>query len=68
MLKALADRLVEGFAEHMHSEYGKNFGVMPKMKHLNNDDLIDEEYTGIRPAPGTRRALITLKNHIIFSC
>ena len=30
----------------------KNIGVMKKMKHLSNEELIKEEYKGIRPAPG----------------
>jgi len=52
MTKALADRLVEAFAERMHERVRKEFwGYAPK-ENLNNDDLIKEKYSGIRPAHG----------------
>jgi len=52
MLKALADRLAEAFAEYLHVQVRKNYwGYAPK-ESLNNDELIKEEYRGIRPAPG----------------
>lgn len=52
MVKALADRLAEAFAEHLHERVRKEFwGYVPD-ETLNNEDLIKEEYTGIRPAPG----------------
>jgi len=52
MLKALADRLAEGFAEHMHERVRKEFWSYAKDERLSNDELIAEEYVGIRPAPG----------------
>lgn len=52
MLKALADRLAEAFAEVMHKRVRKEFwGYVPD-ETLTNDQLIHEEYRGIRPAPG----------------
>jgi 5-methyltetrahydrofolate--homocysteine methyltransferase len=62
MLKALADRLAEAFAEHMHDrvrhinwgyekgDWSPDFGL--KNENFNNDKLIREDYPGIRPAPG----------------
>ncbi|WP_343689451.1 methionine synthase [Chitinophaga sp.] len=52
MLKALADRLVEAFAELMHERVRKEFWGYAAEEHLSKDDLIREEYAGIRPAPG----------------
>ncbi len=52
MLKALADRLAEAFAEHLHERVRKElWGYQPE-ETLSNDDRIDEKYVGIRPAPG----------------
>ena len=52
MSKALADRLAEAFAERMHERVRKEFwGYAPNEK-LKNDDLIKENYIGIRPAHG----------------
>jgi 5-methyltetrahydrofolate--homocysteine methyltransferase len=52
MLKALADRLAEAFAELMHKKVRKEFWGYAKDETLSNEDLIKEEYAGIRPAPG----------------
>lgn len=52
MLKALADRLVEAFAELMHKRVRTEFWGYAADEHLGNDELIKEEYSGIRPAPG----------------
>lgn len=52
MLKALADRLAEAFAEHMHERVRKEFWAYDKSEVLSNEDLIKEQYQGIRPAPG----------------
>ena len=52
MLKALADRLAEALAELMHERVRKEFWGYAADERLNNDDLIKEEYKGIRPAPG----------------
>jgi 5-methyltetrahydrofolate--homocysteine methyltransferase len=52
MAKALADRLAEAFAERMHELVRKDYWGYAKEEHLSNEDLIKEEYAGIRPAPG----------------
>ncbi len=52
MLKALADRLAEAFAEALHERVRKEFWGYAADESLGNDDLIDEKYRGIRPAPG----------------
>ena len=52
MLKALADRLAEAFAEAMHARVRREFWGYAKSETLDNDALIAEQYTGIRPAPG----------------
>ena len=52
MLKALADRLAEAFAEHLHRRVRTEFWGYAPEEDLSNDDLIRERYTGIRPAPG----------------
>ena len=52
LLKALADRLAEAFAERMHERVRKEFWGYAKDEKLDNADLIRESYQGIRPAPG----------------
>jgi len=52
MLKVLADRLAEAFAEHMHERVRKEFWAYQPDEELDNDALIREKYQGIRPAPG----------------
>jgi 5-methyltetrahydrofolate--homocysteine methyltransferase len=52
MLKALADRLAEAFAELMHKKVRREIWGYAKNETLSNDELIKEEYDGIRPAPG----------------
>ncbi len=52
VLKALADRLAEAFAEHMHMRVRREFWGYVKDEDLGNEQLINEEYSGIRPAPG----------------
>jgi len=52
MLKSLADRLAEAFAEYMHERVRKDlWGYVPD-EDLSNEALIKESYSGIRPAPG----------------
>ncbi len=52
MIKAIADRLAEAFAEYLHKEVRvKHWGYAGK-ETLNNEELIKEAYKGIRPAPG----------------
>ncbi|MFN8261082.1 MAG: methionine synthase [Chitinophagales bacterium] len=52
MLAALADRLAEAFAEHMHERVRREFWGYAKGEQLENEELIREKYQGIRPAPG----------------
>ncbi|HPH18486.1 MAG TPA: methionine synthase [Haliscomenobacter sp.] len=52
MLKALADRLAEALAERMHERVRKEFWGYAVSESLSSDDMIKEEYQGIRPAPG----------------
>lgn len=52
MLKALADRLAEAFAELMHKKVRTEYWGYAKNENFSNEDLIKEEYAGIRPAPG----------------
>ncbi len=52
MIKALADRLAEAFAEYLHKEVRLNHWGYANQEDLDNADLIKEKYRGIRPAPG----------------
>ena len=52
MVKALADRLAEAFAEYLHLEVRKKHWGYAVEEDLDNDALIKEKYKGIRPAPG----------------
>ena len=52
MLKALADRLAEAFAEHLHERVRKDLWGYASDETLSNEELIKEAYAGIRPAPG----------------
>lgn len=52
MLQALADRLAEAFAEYLHAKTRTDYWGYVKEEHLTNEQLIKEEYQGIRPAPG----------------
>jgi 5-methyltetrahydrofolate--homocysteine methyltransferase len=52
LLKALADRLAEAFAERLHQRVRREYWGYAPDEALGNDDLVDEKYRGIRPAPG----------------
>ncbi len=52
MIKAVADRLAEAFAEMMHEKVRKELWGYANHENLDNESLIRENYTGIRPAPG----------------
>ena len=52
MVKALADRLAEAFAERLHERVRREFWAYTPDEHLTGDDLIQEKYHGVRPAPG----------------
>jgi len=70
LLKALADRLAEAFAEHTHERVRKEFWAYASDESFDNQSLITEKYTGIRPAPGypacpehtEKRTLFSLMN------
>ncbi|PXY45397.1 methionine synthase [Flavobacterium hydrophilum] len=52
MVKALADRFAEAFAEYLHERVRKDFWGYDSEESLTNEELIKESYKGIRPAPG----------------
>ena len=52
LVKALGDRLAEAFAEYLHLKVRKEIWGYASDEKLSNEDLIKENYTGIRPAPG----------------
>ncbi|NNC69899.1 MAG: methionine synthase, partial [Flavobacteriaceae bacterium] len=52
MVKALADRLAEAFAEYLHEQVRTKHWGYAKNEKLTNEELIKESYKGIRPAPG----------------
>jgi 5-methyltetrahydrofolate--homocysteine methyltransferase len=52
MLKVLADRLAEAFAEHLHERVRREYWGYASDERLGNPELIAERYRGIRPAPG----------------
>ena len=52
MVKALADRFAEAFAEYLHKKVRTDYWGYSYDENLSNEDLISEKYKGIRPAPG----------------
>lgn len=52
LVKALGDRLAEAFAEYLHLKVRREIWGYASDENLSNQDLINEEYKGIRPAPG----------------
>ncbi|WP_117879669.1 methionine synthase [Aureibaculum luteum] len=52
MVKALADRLAEAFAEYIHEKVRTDYWGYDANEHLSNEEMIKESYKGIRPAPG----------------
>jgi 5-methyltetrahydrofolate--homocysteine methyltransferase len=52
LFKSLCDRLAEAFAEHLHLRIRREFWGYASEETLTNDELIAEQYQGIRPAPG----------------
>src|SRR5690606_25222595 len=52
MVKALADRLAEAFAEYLHQQVRTQYWGYAADEKLSNEELIREGYRGIRPAPG----------------
>jgi 5-methyltetrahydrofolate--homocysteine methyltransferase len=52
MFKALADRLAEAATEYLHEQVRKSYWGYATSEQLDNESLIQEDYVGIRPAPG----------------
>lgn len=67
MIKAIADRLAEAFAEHLHELVRKEYWGYAAEENLSNDELIKEKYLGIRPAPGYPAQPDHTEKPIIFS-
>ena len=65
MVKALADRLAEAFAEYLHARARVDWGYGAE-EQLSNDDLIEERYRGIRPAPGYSACPDHTEKRILF--
>ncbi|MEY5050297.1 MAG: hypothetical protein RLZZ619_227 [Pseudomonadota bacterium] len=68
MLKALADRLAEAFAEKMHQRVRTELWGYVASESLTNDELIQEKYQGIRPAPGYPACPDHLVKKEMFEC
>ncbi|WP_026596328.1 methionine synthase [Methylohalobius crimeensis] len=66
MLKALADRLAEAFAEHLHQRVRREFWGYAADENWANADLIAEKYRGIRPAPGYPACPDHTEKHTLF--
>lgn len=66
MVKALADRLAEAFAELLHTKVRKEYWGYASTENLSIDDLIKENYQGIRPAPGYPACPDHTEKKIIF--
>ncbi len=67
LVKALADRLAEGFAEHLHELVRKEYWGYQQDEMLSNEELISEQYRGIRPAPGYPACPDHTEKEILFS-
>lgn len=67
MIKAVADRLAEAFAEHLHEVVRKEHWGYAEDENFSNEDLIIEKYVGIRPAPGYPSQPDHTEKPIIFS-
>jgi len=66
ILQALADRLAEAFAELLHKKVRTEYWGYERTEHLTNEQLIREEYTGIRPAPGYPACPDHTEKHKLF--
>ena len=67
MIKAIADRLAEAFAEHLHELVRKEYWGYASDENFSNEDLVKEKYVGIRPAPGYPAQPDHTEKPIIFS-
>ncbi len=68
MVKALADRLAEAFAEYLHERVRKVYWGYAPNENLSNEELIRENYQGIRPARAIRPARNIRKKPPSGSC
>ena len=66
MMKALADRFAEAFAEHLHELVRKKYWGYAADENLSNEELVKENYRGIRPAPGYPAQPDHTEKHVIF--
>lgn len=66
MIKALADRLAEAFAEYLHKKVRKEYWGYTNDEGLTNEELIKENYKGIRPAPGYPACPDHLEKNVIW--
>ena len=66
LVKALADRLAEAFAEMLHEKVRKEYWGYSKEENLSNEELIKESYSGIRPAPGYPACPDHLLKEVLF--
>lgn len=66
MVKALADRFAEAYAEFLHKKVRTEYWGYANQENLSNEDLIAEKYKGIRPAPGYPACPDHLEKHTIW--
>lgn len=68
LVKALADRFAEAFAERMHEEVRRDYWGYARDEHLSNEELIGEAYAGIRPRPAIPPSPTTPKRQRSSGC
>jgi len=66
MVKALADRLAEAFAEHLHQRVRTEYWGYDETEELSPEEIIKEKYRGIRPAPGYPACPDHTEKHTLF--
>ncbi|MDH6252095.1 5-methyltetrahydrofolate--homocysteine methyltransferase [Chryseobacterium sp. H1D6B] len=66
MVKALADRFAEAYAEFLHKKVRREYWGYANQENLSNDELIAEKYKGVRPAPGYPACPDHLEKHAIW--
>ena len=66
MVKALADRFAEAYAEFLHKKVRTEYWGYANQETLSNEELIAEKYKGIRPAPGYPACPDHLEKHAIW--
>jgi 5-methyltetrahydrofolate--homocysteine methyltransferase len=68
LVKAIADRFAEAFAEYLHEMIRKDYWGYSKNEDLSNQEIISEKYSGIRPAPGYPAQPDHTEKLLIFNC